>query len=131
MFDVGHGMDSFSIEVTKIMLDEKFYPYTISSDIHAMCINGPAHDLVTTLSKFLTLGMSFYEVINSCTNNASKALKRPELGNLRVGSRGDASILNIKKGEFEFLDVEEKKLIGDQKISAKGVVLSGKWWFPD
>ena len=131
LFDVGHGMGSFSFEVTKIMLDEKFYPDTISSDIHAMCINGPAHDLVTTLSKFLTLGMSFYEVINSCTNNASKALKRPELGNLRVGSRGDASILNIKKGKFEFFDVEGKKLIGNQKICVEGVVLGGKWWFPD
>ena len=102
-------MGSFSFEVKKSMVDEKFYPDTISSDIHAICINGPAHDLVTTLSKFLTLGMSFYEVINSCTNNASKALKRPELGNLRVGSRGDASMLNIKKGKLSFLMLKDKK----------------------
>ena len=96
-----------------------------------MCINGPTHDLVTTLSKFLTLGMSFYEVINSCTHNASRALKRQNLGNLKVGSRGYASILNIKNRAFDFFDVEGQKLIGDQKTSAKGVVIGGQWWFPD
>ena len=69
--------------------------------------------------------------IRVSTYYASKALLWAELGNLRVGSRGDASILNIKKGEFEFFDVEGKKLISNQKICARGVVLGGKWWFPD
>ena len=39
--------------------------------------------------------------------------------------------LNSNKIEFEFFDVEGKKLISNQKICAKGVVLGGKWWFPD
>ena len=90
-FDVGHGMGSFSFKVARIMLENGFYPDTISSDIHALCINGPAFDQVTTLSKFLHLGMPFKEVIRASTQNAALALSRPELGSLRPGAAGDAA----------------------------------------
>ena len=130
LFDVGHGMGSFSFKVTRIMLDNGFLPDTISSDIHAMCINGPAFDQVTTLSKFLNLGMPLPQVIRATTENAALALSRPDLGTLTPGAAGDAAILGIDDGEFEFIDVTEEKLIGDRKITARGVVLAGRWWHP-
>ncbi len=130
LFDIGHGMGSFCFKVAKIMLSKNFYPDTISSDIHAMCINGPAHDLITTLSKFLNLGMSFNEVINSCTWNAAKALNRLDLGNLKIGSKADVSILSVEKENVEFFDTKGSRLIGNKKISVKGVVLNGDWWHP-
>ncbi len=128
LFDVGHGFGSFSFEVTRSMLDEKFFPDTISSDIHAMCINGPAYDLVTTMSKFLNLGMPIYDIIKSCTLNASLAVNRPEIGNLKIGSVANVSILKIQHGNFNFFDVTNQKIIGKDKIIAKGVVLNGKLW---
>ena len=128
LFDVGHGMGSFSFEVAQSMLNEKFFPDTISSDIHAMCIDGPAHDLVTTLSKFLNLGMPIYDIIKSCTLNASLAINRPEIGNLKIGSVANVSILEIQKGNFNFFDVINQKIIGKEKIIAKGAVLNGKLW---
>jgi dihydroorotase len=72
------------------MLKEGFRPDTISSDIHALCIDGPVYDQVTTLSKFLALGFSLKDVIAASTVNAAKALKRPELGTLKIGSPGEA-----------------------------------------
>ena len=131
LFDVGHGMGSFSFSVTKAMLNEKFFPDTISSDIHAMCINGPAHDLVTTMSKFLNLGMPIYDIIKSCTLNASLAINRPEIGNLKIGSVGNISLLKIQQGNFNFFDVTNQKLIGREKIIVKGVFLNGKLWHLD
>ena len=128
LFDVGHGMGSFSFEVTRSMLNEKFFPDTISSDIHAMCLDGPAHDLVTTMSKFLNLGMPIYEIIKSCTLNASSAINRPEIGKLEIGSVANISILKIEQGNFEFFDVTNQKLTGKEKIIAKGVVLNGELW---
>ena len=128
LFDIGHGMGSFSFKVAKSMLDANFYPDTISSDIHAMCIDGPAHDLVTTLSKFLNLGMPFYDIIKSCTLNASIALNRPKIGNLKVGSNADVSILSIETGKFNFFDTQKQKLVGKKRIVPKGVVLNGKLW---
>ncbi|MDG2474165.1 MAG: hypothetical protein P8M50_02655, partial [Paracoccaceae bacterium] len=77
------------------------------------------------------LGMPFYDVIKSCTLNASLALNKPEIGNLKLGSIADVSILEIEKGQFKFFDVEDKKLIGAEKITARGVVLNGNWWHPN
>ena len=55
LFDVGHGMGSFSFRVARAALAGGFAPDTISSDVHKLCIDGPAFDQVTTLSKFLCL----------------------------------------------------------------------------
>ena len=84
LFDIGHGQGSFAFRTARAMLAGGFLPDTISSDVHALCINGPAFDQVTTLSKFLCLGMSLPEVIASSTVNAAAALKRPELGSFNV-----------------------------------------------
>ena len=129
-FDIGHGMGSFSFEVARAMLDNGFHPDTISSDVHALCINGPAFDQVTTLSKFLMLGVPFAEVIRASTHNASIVLKRPDIGNLKPGSEGDAAILSIDEGRFDYTDVTGETVTGDRKINARGVVLGGKWWHP-
>src|ERR1700757_5156613 len=95
IFDIGHGMGSFAFKTARGMLANGFYPDTISSDVHALCINGPAFDQVTTLSKLHCMGMSLNEVIAASTVNAAMALKRPELGTLKPGSIGDASILTV------------------------------------
>ena len=54
----------------------------------------PAFDQVTTMSKFLCLGMPLGDVIKCSTINAAFALKRPELGTLKPGAAGDATILD-------------------------------------
>ncbi|MEM0945026.1 MAG: amidohydrolase/deacetylase family metallohydrolase, partial [Pseudomonadota bacterium] len=42
-FDVGHGRGSFSFKVARQMLAQGFLPDTISSDVHTLCIDGPAY----------------------------------------------------------------------------------------
>lgn len=130
LFDIGHGKGSFSFKTTRAMLANGFMPDTISSDVHALCINGPAFDQVTTMSKFLCLGVSLYEVIKASTVNAGMMLKRPEYGSLKVGSLGDATILTVREGKFDYVDVVGETLKGNQKIVSEGVVLKGKWWHP-
>ncbi|GJD97995.1 amidohydrolase/deacetylase family metallohydrolase [Methylobacterium iners] len=128
LFDIGHGKASFSFKTARAMLANGFYPDTISSDVHQLCIDGPAYDQVTTLSKFLCLGMRLPEVIRCSTVNAAFALKRPELGSLRLGSLGDATVLSIREGEFDYADVTGEHMIGDRRIVSEGVVLKGRWW---
>jgi dihydroorotase len=112
------------------MLANGFLPDTISSDVHALCIDGPAFDQVTTMSKFLCLGVPIVDVIAASTVNAAMALKRPELGTLKPGSAGDATILSIKEGGFDYVDVVGEHLAGDRRIASEGVVLGGRWWHP-
>ena len=129
-FDIGHGKGSFAFKTARAMLANGFLPDTISSDVHQLCINGPAYDQVTTMSKFLCLGVPLGDVIAASTVNAAMALKRPELGSLKPGSVGDATILSVREGRFDYVDVVGELLEGDRKINSDGVVVAGRWWHP-
>jgi dihydroorotase len=131
LFDIGHGKGSFAFKTARAMLANGFFPDTISSDVHKLCINGPAFDLVTTMSKFLCLGMPLPDVIAASTVNAAFALQRPELGSLKPGSIGDATILSVKNGRFDYVDVVGEHLEGDRRIVSDGAVIAGRWWHPD
>jgi dihydroorotase len=130
LFDIGHGKASFGFKTARAMLANGFLPDTISSDVHALCINGPAFDQVTTMSKFLCLGVPLADVIAASTANAAFALKRPELGSLKPGTIGDATILMVNEGRFDYVDAVGEHLIGDRRISAAGAVIGGRWWHP-
>jgi dihydroorotase len=130
LFDIGHGKASFAFKTARAMLANGFLPDTISSDVHALCIDGPAFDLVTTLSKFLCLGMPLNAVIATATVNAATALRRPELGSLKPGSVGDATILSVRQGQFDYVDALGEHMSGDRRIVADGVVIAGRWWHP-
>ncbi|TMJ71123.1 MAG: amidohydrolase/deacetylase family metallohydrolase [Alphaproteobacteria bacterium] len=129
-FDIGHGKGSFAFKTARAMLANGFLPDTISSDVHQLCINGPAFDQVTTMSKFLCMGMELPDVIAASTVNSARALKRPELGSLKPGSVGDATVLSVKEGRFDYVDVVGEHLEGDRKIASEGVVVGGRWWHP-
>ena len=130
LFDIGHGKGSFAFKTARAMLANGFFPDTISSDIHALCINGPAFDQVTTMSKFLCLGMPLANVIAASTANAAFALRRPELGSLKPGSAGDATILSVRNGRFDYVDVVGEHVTGEHNIASEGVVIAGRWWHP-
>lgn len=130
LFDIGHGKGSFAFKTARAMLANGFLPDTISSDVHQLCIDGPAYDQVTTMSKFLCMGMGLSDVIAASTVNAGMMLQRTEYGSLKVGSLGDATLLTIREGKFKYMDVVGEEMIGNQKIVSEGVVLKGKWWHP-
>ncbi|MBM7044766.1 MULTISPECIES: amidohydrolase/deacetylase family metallohydrolase [Rhizobium] len=126
LFDIGHGMGSFSWKTARAMMAEGFVPDTISSDVHALCIEGPAYDQVTTLSKFLALGMPINDVIAASTVNAAKALNRPELGTFKIGAAGDASVLELRSGRFSLEDTRGDIVIAQERLFAAGLVIAGK-----
>src|SRR5580693_6322552 len=130
LFDIGHGKGSFAFKTARAMLANGFYPDTISSDVHALCIDGPAFDQATTMSKFLCMGMSLPDVIAASTVNAAMALRRPELGSLKPGSVGDATVVSVREGQFDYVDVVGEHLAGDRRIASDGVVIAGRWWYP-
>src|SRR6202789_1205253 len=82
-FDIGHGKGSFAFKTARAMLANGFYPDTISPDVHILCINGPAFDQVTTMSKFLCMGMPLPDVVAASTVNAAIALRGPDIGSLK------------------------------------------------
>ena len=130
IFDIGHGAGSFGFGTTRAMLKAGFLPDAISSDVHVTSIDGPAFDLLTTMSKFLCLGVDLATVIRLGTQGPAKAIKRPDLGTLKVGSLGDATVIDLAGGKFDYTDSVGERLVGDKRLLSAGVVLAGKWWHP-
>lgn len=128
IFDVGHGSGSFGFETAKRTLDQGFWPDVISSDVHVDCIDGPAHDVLVTMSKFLCLGMPLLEVVRAATATPARVIGHPELGTLAPGSAGDATLLVIDRGEFRYVDSIGAVMPGDQRLRQRGIVLRGGWW---
>jgi len=129
-FDIGHGGGSFGFGTTRAMLAAGFLPDAISSDVHSVSIEGPAYDLLTTMSKFLCLGLDLSTVIRLATASPAAAIGRPDLGTLKPGSVGEAAIIDLKQGRFDYADCIGETLIGEQKLVSSGVVLAGRWWHP-
>ena len=127
LFDVGHGMGSFSWDTARKMLGAGFVPDTISSDVHALCINGPAWDLLRTMTKFLSLGLSLPEVIQAATVAPADAMRRPELGRFAHGAAGDASIIRLADRPVELEDVQGNLVHSDTRLVPEGMVIGGKW----
>lgn len=130
IFDIGHGGGSFGFGTTRAMLDAGFLPDSISSDVHVLSIEGPAFDLLVTMSKFLCLGMDLPAIIGAATAAPAAAIGRPDLGTLAVGSLGDATVIAVEEGEFVYQDVLGEILPGTRKLSPRGVVVAGAWWHP-
>jgi dihydroorotase len=128
IFDIGHGAGSCGFATSRAMLAAGFKPDVISSDVHVLSINGPAFDLLQTLAKFHALGMTLPEVVACGTSNAARAIRRPDLGSLKPGSVGDASIFEVLAEPTQYKDVVGEVITGENRFAARGLVLSGQWW---
>jgi dihydroorotase len=128
VFDVGHGRGSFDFDVARAMVDNGFLPDVLSSDVHVQSIGGPAFDVLVTMSKFLSMGVPLSDVVAATTCNPAKAIARPDLGSLKPGSPGDAVVLMLDEGAFEYRDSLNAIFMGSKKLEPDGIIVGGAWW---
>jgi dihydroorotase len=128
IFDIGHGGGSFGFRTAEAMLAAGFLPDAISSDVHTLSINGPAFDQLVTMSKFLCLGMSLVEVVRASTAAPAAALGRTDIGTLKIGAIGDATLLELAEGDFDYYDVLGETRKGRWRLNARGLVVAGRMW---
>jgi len=126
IFDVGHGGGAFSWRQAVPSMQQGFKPDVISTDLHTQSMNGGMKDLDNVLSKFLSMGMLLPDAIARCTWAPANVIKRTELGHLSVGSEADVAVLNVRKGDFGYLDVRGTRFKGTQKLEAELTVRAGK-----
>jgi dihydroorotase len=126
-FDVGHGWGSFAWRVVRPMLDQGFEPDFLGSDLHAYNTNGPVFDLVTTLDKFLHVGMSVPEIIRRSTTTCAKWLGlADEIGTLQAGACADITVLEIESGEFPLTDSEGVTEIAQRQFAVRHCFRAGR-----
>jgi dihydroorotase len=83
-----------------------------------------------TMSKFLCLGMELVDTIRASTTAPAAALGRTDIGRLEIGAVGDATVLELAEGDFEYRDVLGEVRAGRQQLKVRGLVVAGRWWHP-
>lgn len=95
LFDVGHGMQSFSFAIAEAAIAAGFLPDTISTDQYLRHVGAdPPHDLPRTLSKLLACGMTEADALVRVTRRPAEILGlADEIGSLAPGSCADLAVL--------------------------------------
>ena len=126
IFDVGYGGISLAYSQAIPAIKEKFFPNSISTDLHVGSMNGAMKDMLTTMSKFLAMGMDLQAVITASTWNPAKEIQRQELGSLSVGAGADVAVLSLRNGKFGLFDYTGYKLETDKKLECELTIRDGK-----
>jgi dihydroorotase len=126
IFDVGYGGISLAYSQAIPAIKSGLYPNAISTDLHIGSMNGAMKDMLTTMSKFLAMGMDLQSVIKASTWSPAQIIKREELGSLSVGSDADIAILNIRKGKFGLFDYTGYKIETDKKLECEMTIRAGR-----
>ena len=126
-FDVGNGRNGhITWETAEKATRDGFWPDTISSDITGPGRTFRVFDLPTVVSKFLLLGMPVNDAIACVTRHAAASVSAfGDLGTLRPGARADVAVLDLRDGNFEFVDNIDGTRTGPRKLVTAAVVMNG------
>jgi dihydroorotase len=127
-FDVGNGVTGhLRWDVVERVLRAGFWPDTISTDWNVMSRTTGVVDLANCMSKYFGYGMSVADVVACVTVNAARTFEVfRDRGTLNVGAPADVAILELRVGEFEFVDNYQNKITGKQRLFPFTTVLAGK-----
>ncbi|MBW3096626.1 amidohydrolase/deacetylase family metallohydrolase [Pseudohoeflea coraliihabitans] len=125
LFDIGHGMGAFGFKSAEHAVADGFPPDIISSDVHALCIDGPAYDLLHTMSKLVACGLDLKAVIAMVTDRPARALQRDDRGHLTVGVPADITLLAEANRSFVFSDVRGEQREGRFLFESRGSFVGG------
>ena len=131
VMDVGHGGGSFRWEIAEAALENGFLPDVISTDLHAYNMHGPLFDMATTLTKFLYLGLPLLKVIEAATAAPARAIGRPELGTLAVGSPADLAVFSIRNEPVQLWDTHAQQRTWDRRLHVEATVRNGVVYRPE
>lgn len=126
IFDVGHGAGSFWFRIAVPAMEQGFGPDSISTDLHQHSALIPRANMVTTMSKFLNMGMPLAEVIYRSAVTPAREIHRPELGTLTEGATADIAVLELQRGTFGFVDTGHARLTGSQNLRCLLTLRAGK-----
>ncbi len=131
IFDVGHGINSFTFATAEKAIAQGFLADSLSTDLHVSDVSGPVFDMPTTLSKLLTLGVDLTEALRMITVNPVKNLKLTDKS-LRIeeGCLADFTVFSLEEGAFSYVDCDQAELTGPYRINAVFTCLGNKVYTP-
>jgi dihydroorotase len=127
-FDLGNGRTGhLRWDMAERILKANFLPDTFSTDWSIEARTTQVFDFPNVMSKFLMLGMPLDKVIACATSTPARTFKIfSGHGTLNVGAPADVAVLELREGNFEFVDNFEGKRTGRQRLFPVATVLAGK-----
>jgi dihydroorotase len=125
-FDVGHGFESFAWAQVVPAVRQGWLPDSISTDLYARSMNAALKDMTTVMSKFLSLDVPLADVVRMTTSTPAELIRRPDLGHLGVGAVADIAVLNLREGDFGFLDVRDVRRSSRWRLECELTLREGR-----
>jgi dihydroorotase len=128
IFDFGNGVsDHFDWDTVEKATKQGLWPDTFSTDWNTSSKTSGVVDLPNVMSKFIMFGMPLNQIIAAATVNAARCFPAfDDRGTLNVGAPADVAIMELREGNFEFLDNYKGTRTGRQRLLPSEVVLNGK-----
>ena len=127
LLDVAHGAASLSADVASKAVKQDKYTFTISTDLHMRCINGPVYSLSHTMTKFLSMGLPLINTIASVTEIPAMRLNLPDWCS---DIEKNATIFQIRKktaADYPFVDSRNTPFSVEDVIEPVAVIMDGQW----
>ena len=127
-FDIGNGQTGhMRWDTVTAIMKTGFWPDSFSTDWNANSHMTGVIDMPNCMSKLLGMGMTVEQAIARGTVNPARMFPLfNDRGTLNVGAPADVAIMELRDGNFEFLDNYNNKITGKQRFFPSATVLAGK-----
>jgi dihydroorotase len=127
-FDLGNGQNGhIRWDTVGAIMKAGFWPDTFSTDWNTNSPSTGVVDFPNCMSKLLGYGMTISDAIACATLNPARTFPLfSDRGTLNVGAPADVTLLELREGNFEFLDNYKNTITGRQRLFPSGTVLGGK-----
>jgi dihydroorotase len=127
-FDIGNGQNGhMRWDTVEAIMKAGFWPDTFSTDWNTNSRQTGVVDLPNCMSKLFGYGMTVGEAVARATVNPARMFPLfNDRGTLNVGAPADVAVLELREGNFEFLDNYKNTIAGRQRLFPSATVLAGK-----
>src|SRR5262249_22144354 len=117
-FDVGNGQTGhMRWDTVAGVMKTGFWPDTFSTDWNTKAHQTGVIDLPNCMSKFFGYGMTPNEAVMRATLHPARIFPfLNDRGTLNVGAPAHVALLELRQGNFEFLDNYNNKIAGTQRF---------------
>ena len=129
IFDCSNGVAHFDFTVARNAMEQGFNPDIISTDLtlRNSLRTDKVFSLLFIMSKYLNMGMSFFDVVRSVTRTPARLMKMEgQIGTLAPGAFADIAIVKLRKEKIVFEDTKGTQLEGDRYIDNCATISNGQ-----
>lgn len=129
IFDCSNGVAHFDFSVASKAMEQGFFPDIISTDLtqRNSLRTDKVYSLLHVMSKYLNMGMSFFDVLRAVTSTPARLMKMEgQIGTLAPGAFADISVIKLRNTRIVFEDTLGKKMEGDRYIDNCATLCKGQ-----